>query len=413
MTHRSTNPVQQHTFKRASLIIACAFLTACSIYKPDIAQGNIVSASQMAELKVGMTRQQVSQTLGTAMLQDVFNTNRWDYVYRNLKGNGALAQRVLTVYFDGTGKLDRWTGEGAPEQKDIADLPKAPLNDPLQDQTKTQAQLALAPVPAEQVSLAAAQATANLINTQALGVRLDPNILAVNPITSINPINPNGPSSSSSAPAAGAPAPVTPPTPVAPTAPAAQARPIVNLALSPATSAQSQANNAVQAAPIAAAPVAPIPQVPSPITTQITPPLPSSVIDAAAPSARTDAVLSFPASMPSLEAKQAIEQTIAAWRSAWVSKDISRYASYYTERYSGELTSSSAWLAQRKRVFDDAGDINIGLSNFNIIQTSDTEARASFTQRYQSARLSETGTKNLFFKRIDGNWRIVAERFVK
>jgi hypothetical protein len=94
-------------------------------------------------------------------------------------------------------------------------------------------------------------------------------------------------------------------------------------------------------------------------------------------------------------------------------KDVNAYAAHYAADFKGELPNHAAWLAQRKRVIDASGDISITLSDIKVIQTSNTEARAAFTQAFQSARLTETGTKQLFFQRFGEAWRIVAERFIK
>jgi outer membrane protein assembly factor BamE len=127
-------------FKHTALIFAMLFITACSVYKPDIAQGNITTAEQVAALKQGISRQQVQQILGSPLLQDVFNSNRWDYVYRYLKSSGAFEQRVLTLFFDANGKLERWSGEVAPDQKDIGLMPAAvpKLSSPLSSPTPTE-----------------------------------------------------------------------------------------------------------------------------------------------------------------------------------------------------------------------------------------------------------------------------------
>ncbi len=107
------------TIKLTSLSLALVLLGACSVYKPSITQGNILTAEQVNELKLGMTRQQVQQTLGASLLQDIFNANRWDYIYRNSGSSDSLQQRVFTVFFDENGKLNQWTGQVAPIQNEI------------------------------------------------------------------------------------------------------------------------------------------------------------------------------------------------------------------------------------------------------------------------------------------------------
>ena len=70
-----------------------------SPYKIDIVQGNFVSREQVEALKVGMSRGQVKNILGTPLLTDVFHADRWDYVF-TFKRQGVEPQaRKVTVFF--------------------------------------------------------------------------------------------------------------------------------------------------------------------------------------------------------------------------------------------------------------------------------------------------------------------------
>lgn len=69
-------------------------------YKIDIQQGNVVTQSMIDQLKLGMTRTQVQYIMGTPLLQDTFDRNRWDYVYSNQPGDKPRVQRTVTLYFD-------------------------------------------------------------------------------------------------------------------------------------------------------------------------------------------------------------------------------------------------------------------------------------------------------------------------
>lgn len=78
----------------SQIILGCA-------YKPDVQQGNTLDDKQLALLKVGMTRQQVVFLMGTALLQDPFHKDRWDYIYTFAKGHEKAHRRLLTLYFKG------------------------------------------------------------------------------------------------------------------------------------------------------------------------------------------------------------------------------------------------------------------------------------------------------------------------
>ncbi|MRT01569.1 outer membrane protein assembly factor BamE [Ralstonia pickettii] len=83
---------------------------AITPYRIDIVQGNFVSREQAAQLKEGMTRDQVRFVLGTPLLTDMFHANRWDYIFSFKRGNTSVVQeRRLTVWFDGD-RLAKWVG---------------------------------------------------------------------------------------------------------------------------------------------------------------------------------------------------------------------------------------------------------------------------------------------------------------
>ncbi|MGH8722568.1 MAG: outer membrane protein assembly factor BamE, partial [Burkholderiales bacterium] len=54
------------------------------------------------QLEVGMTRSQVRFLLGTPMVIDSFDADRWDYVYSLRRGRAReVTRRHLVVWFEG------------------------------------------------------------------------------------------------------------------------------------------------------------------------------------------------------------------------------------------------------------------------------------------------------------------------
>jgi len=103
---------------------AILMLAACSqfgVYRLDIQQGNLVTQDQLAKVKPGMSRLDVRNLLGTPLLQDAFNGNRWDYSYsedRNAEKSfnpfaRTQQQFKVSVLFDGD-KVSRIDGEASP-----------------------------------------------------------------------------------------------------------------------------------------------------------------------------------------------------------------------------------------------------------------------------------------------------------
>jgi outer membrane protein assembly factor BamE len=68
-------------------------------YRIDIQQGNFVSKEMVAQLRPGLTRDQVRFVLGTPLLTDMFHANRWDYDFRLAKGNGEIMTSRVSVFF--------------------------------------------------------------------------------------------------------------------------------------------------------------------------------------------------------------------------------------------------------------------------------------------------------------------------
>src|SRR5438045_6156264 len=104
---------------RLALIVGLSLaLASCGVpnipgitpYKPDIQQGNYVSQDVIAQLKTGMTREQVRFLLGTPLLTDIFHADRWDYVYWREAENGKRESRRVALFFN-DGKLARVEGD--------------------------------------------------------------------------------------------------------------------------------------------------------------------------------------------------------------------------------------------------------------------------------------------------------------
>jgi len=79
-------------------------------YRPEIQQGNYVSQEIIAQVKPGMTREQVRFLMGTPLLTDIFHADRWDYVYWREAENGKRETRRVVLFFT-ENKLERIEGD--------------------------------------------------------------------------------------------------------------------------------------------------------------------------------------------------------------------------------------------------------------------------------------------------------------
>ena len=94
-------------------------LASGCVYRINIQQGNFLDQAAVEQVKAGMTRSQVRYLLGTPMVADSFNKERWDYIYYLKKGRSShVDSRRVTVYFDGdkVAKLDKPTAAEAAAQ---------------------------------------------------------------------------------------------------------------------------------------------------------------------------------------------------------------------------------------------------------------------------------------------------------
>src|SRR5438477_10193828 len=81
-----------------ALLLASA-LSAC-VYRMNIQQGNFLESKTVDQLQVGMTRSQVRYLLGTPLVPDLFDKDRWDYLYYFQRGRlRRPVQRHVIVYF--------------------------------------------------------------------------------------------------------------------------------------------------------------------------------------------------------------------------------------------------------------------------------------------------------------------------
>lgn len=100
---------------RAALLGVALLGTACSnvplgVYRVDVQQGNVLTEEMLAQLTPGMEKRKVRFLLGTPILVDTFNQDRWDYIYTFARGGGTIEQRQVTLFFEDE-RLERIEGD--------------------------------------------------------------------------------------------------------------------------------------------------------------------------------------------------------------------------------------------------------------------------------------------------------------
>ena len=85
--------------------IASLLLAGCSanwfpwVYKINVQQGNVVTQNMVNKLKPGMTKRQVEFIMGAPLLVDVFQPDRWNYVYTDKPGHGKMTKQEVILFF--------------------------------------------------------------------------------------------------------------------------------------------------------------------------------------------------------------------------------------------------------------------------------------------------------------------------
>ncbi|SFG38114.1 outer membrane protein assembly factor BamE [Duganella sp. CF458] len=126
----SVAPVEASQGAQTTQITATQkFFWFFSPYRPDIQQGNFVSKEMLAQLKNGMSKDQVKFLLGTPLMADAFHGQRWDYPFRLAKGNGELTTSTVVVFFDKEDKVERFEGGNLPTEQEYIARIAGPIKD--------------------------------------------------------------------------------------------------------------------------------------------------------------------------------------------------------------------------------------------------------------------------------------------
>jgi outer membrane protein assembly factor BamE len=94
--------------KLMALVLASSlFAAGCSfpgVYKMRVPQGNIVKQDMLDQLEIGMTKRQVRFIMGSPLITDSFNDQRWDYIFQVQHGKKTILEERIAVIFE-DGKL--------------------------------------------------------------------------------------------------------------------------------------------------------------------------------------------------------------------------------------------------------------------------------------------------------------------
>ncbi|CAC9650193.1 outer membrane protein assembly factor BamE [bacterium endosymbiont of Bathymodiolus sp. 5 South] len=114
------------------LLNACSFsdyvpevptLSLIKPYKADINQGTVLSRLSINQLKIGMSKKQVQELIGTPSVIDPFHNNQWDYINHSMMGSGEVIRYRLILKFEGV-KLVNINTDGISSLPELTDKQK-------------------------------------------------------------------------------------------------------------------------------------------------------------------------------------------------------------------------------------------------------------------------------------------------
>ncbi|MFM2348116.1 MAG: hypothetical protein RL654_2869 [Pseudomonadota bacterium] len=124
-------PTRFRFFLSPLLPVACAALAGCSTvssdgsllgfitpYRMEVVQGNVVTQDMVAQLRPGLSGDQVRTLLGAPLLNDVFHANRWDYVFTIRRQGTVPQQRRVTVFFEND-RVSRFEADAVPTEREF------------------------------------------------------------------------------------------------------------------------------------------------------------------------------------------------------------------------------------------------------------------------------------------------------
>ena len=108
-------------------LVAVGTLLSGCVYRMNIQQGNYLEGRTVDQLQVGMTRNQVRYLLGTPMVPDAFEKERWDYLYYFKRGRLRRPEERHVIVFFKEDKVEHFVRDNVPASPPMAPDEGAPI----------------------------------------------------------------------------------------------------------------------------------------------------------------------------------------------------------------------------------------------------------------------------------------------
>ena len=88
-------------YTRITTIALISLSFSACVFQSSVQQGNFIEQEKVEQIEIGMTKNQIRFLMGTPMIDDPFNENRWDYVYfLKIGRNQAISKTWVSIIFD-------------------------------------------------------------------------------------------------------------------------------------------------------------------------------------------------------------------------------------------------------------------------------------------------------------------------
>ena len=88
-------------YTRKIIIVLISLTLSACVFQPGVQQGNFIELEKVEQIEIGMTKNQIRFLMGTPMIDDPFNENRWDYVYfLKIGRDQAISKKWVSIIFN-------------------------------------------------------------------------------------------------------------------------------------------------------------------------------------------------------------------------------------------------------------------------------------------------------------------------
>ena len=84
-----------------TLLVSCQLLpenTQLRTYRVLVQQGNVIEENKVDSLRINMTKEQIIFLLGEPVVNNIFNKNRWDYVYYRKRDPEETRLNMVSIF---------------------------------------------------------------------------------------------------------------------------------------------------------------------------------------------------------------------------------------------------------------------------------------------------------------------------